>query len=137
MTAVDDGLPAATQRVRDVLEFYVICNSATRDAAAEAVARAAREDVADVRNRCRDAAELLSALPNLLLVARADRGLSRRAAAQEIGVGHVTLHKIEHGGNPTAAIAARILQWLTDERCAEVTRKDRRTEGLACCRGED
>jgi transcriptional regulator with XRE-family HTH domain len=56
---------------------------------------------------------VLNALPVLMAHERERRGLSLREAAQQIGVGHVTLWQYEQGKRDvTVRKAVRFLTWL-------------------------
>lgn len=57
-------------------------------------------------------AGVLDRLPVLLLETREDRGLSLRAAAQQIGYSRSTLGRIEAGEGFRVDIAAAVLRWL-------------------------
>lgn len=59
------------------------------------------------------AADLLEEIQSLASEARTRRGLSLRAAAEQIGMSWTTLHHVETGEHrPRADIAAKLLRWL-------------------------
>lgn len=72
MTTIDDGLPAATQRVNTFLSTYTAPTNpgSARDEFAEAVARAAREDVAETVRQAK--AEAVRECASSLLAGTAD-----------------------------------------------------------------
>lgn len=57
-------------------------------------------------------AEVLSALPILVREARRARGLSQRAAAEQIGVSFSTISRLENGEDLVMSNASRFLCWL-------------------------
>jgi transcriptional regulator with XRE-family HTH domain len=57
-------------------------------------------------------AEVLTALPLLLREARRARGLSQRAAAEQIGFTFATVSRIEAGRDGMVSNALAVLRWL-------------------------
>jgi ribosome-binding protein aMBF1 (putative translation factor) len=54
----------------------------------------------------------LERLPSLLKRRRAERGLSIRVAAKEIGIGKSTLHAVEGGRETDSGVLIKIFEWL-------------------------
>ena len=57
-------------------------------------------------------ADIIDALPMLLVQERRARNMTMKAAADEIGLSHATLSRIETGGGFHADSAAAVLRWL-------------------------
>lgn len=55
---------------------------------------------------------LLEQVPSALRARREIRGLSLRAAADEIGIGFNTVYRIEHGGDFTVSNLRAVVKWL-------------------------
>lgn len=49
---------------------------------------------------------------NVLLAWRRSLGLSQQKAAKVIGIDDVNLHRLEHGGEPSARTLLALLAWL-------------------------
>lgn len=66
----------------------------------------------NVRGACLLAADLIEELPQRLRLEREHRGLTQKAAAQQMGLSNITVSKVERGhiGNGTTAVL--ILRWL-------------------------
>lgn len=61
----------------------------------------------------RDVIDLLETLPTTVKELRTVRGLSLRRAAEEIGIGHITLHYFETGERRSELLTAIIiLEWI-------------------------
>lgn len=61
--------------------------------------------------------EWLEALPAIVRAERERRGLSYRAAADELGIAYPDLHRLEHGkGNPRMSTLLMIAQWMDDDQ---------------------
>lgn len=60
----------------------------------------------------RELAETIANLPLLLREARRARGLSQRAAAEQIGVSFATVSRIETGSDGMVSNAIAVLRWL-------------------------
>ncbi|MEU8151726.1 helix-turn-helix domain-containing protein [Nonomuraea sp. NPDC048901] len=57
-------------------------------------------------------AEVLTSLPILVREMRRARGLSQRAAAEQIGVSFSTVSRLENGEDLVMSNASRVLCWL-------------------------
>lgn len=57
-------------------------------------------------------ADVLGLLPLLVREARRARGLTIRAAADEVGLAHSSLHRIEQGEDCRLSSALLVLAWL-------------------------
>lgn len=72
-----------------------------------------------------DFADMLGDLPLILRSARRMRGLSLRAAAQEIGVNFNTVGRVENGTECDTGTLVAILRWLDEPtRAAAQTNHD-------------
>lgn len=65
-------------------------------------------------------AEVIAVLPMLLKETRRARGLSIRAAAEQLGMSFSTVNRIEHGDDHAVSNTVAVLRWL-DQCEAEVT----------------
>lgn len=64
-------------------------------------------------NRAHDAARMVERLPLLIRDERRSRGLSLRDAADQIGIPHTTLHRLEAGDRDYgSSVAVACLTWL-------------------------
>lgn len=57
-------------------------------------------------------AEVIASLPLLLRETRRARGLSQRAAADQLGLSFSTISRIETGGDCVLSHATAVLRWL-------------------------
>jgi len=60
-------------------------------------------------------AATLDALPEITRAARERRGLSVRAAGDEIGISFSTVSRCENGHPVDAEVAAKILRWISKQ----------------------
>uniref|UniRef100_UPI003F496DC3 helix-turn-helix domain-containing protein n=1 Tax=Nonomuraea sp. CA-251285 TaxID=3240002 RepID=UPI003F496DC3 len=60
----------------------------------------------------RELADIIDTLPLLLMQERRVRGMTMTAAADQIGLSHATVSRIETGGGFHADSAAAVLRWL-------------------------
>lgn len=58
------------------------------------------------------AADTVEHLGERVAAARKQRALSLRTAAEQSGVSHTIIDRLEHGGVPNATTVAKLLRWL-------------------------